>query len=184
MERMPAGPPPNGGADRMPPETEPTVKPPASDPEDAVAIRPATPGDAPTLIDFQLRLARESEGLALDPEVLRRGVLGVFEDPVRGRYWVAEAAGRMVGGLLATREWSDWRAGTVVWVQSVYVVPEARRRGIYRRLYERLRREVEASPDLKGIRLYVDKTNTPAQRAYERLGMTRDHYDLYEWLKG
>ncbi len=160
------------------------MNPAASEPEDAVAIRPATPGDASALIGFQLHLARESEGLALDPEVLRRGILGVFEDPARGRYWVAEEAGRVVGCLLATREWSDWRAGTVVWVQSAYVVPEARRRGIYRQLYERLRREVEASPDLKGIRLYVDKRNTPAQRAYERLGMTREHYDLYEWLKG
>jgi ribosomal protein S18 acetylase RimI-like enzyme len=160
------------------------MEPPPSEPADAVAIRPATPADAPALADFQLRLARESEGLELDPEVLRAGVRGVFADPARGRYWVAEAEGRVVGCLLTTYEWSDWRAGTIVWVQSVYVVPEARRRGIYRRLYERLRRDVEASPDLKGIRLYVDRTNTPAQRTYERLGMSRAHYELYEWMKG
>ncbi len=153
-------------------------------PQDAVAIRLASIAEVPILIDFQLRMARESEGLELDPAVLRAGILGLFADPARGSYWVAEAGGQVVGCLLTTWEWSDWRAGTVVWVQSVYVVPEARRRGVYRRLYERVRGEVEASPDLRGIRLYVDKTNAAAQRAYERLGMTREHYDLYEWMKG
>jgi len=152
-------------------------------PADALAVRPATPADVPVLIDFQLRLGRESESLELDPAVLREGVAGVFAHPRRGRYWVAETEGRVVGCLLTTFEWSDWRAGTIVWVQSVYVDPAARRRGVYRRLYERLRQDVEASPDLKGIRLYVDRTNTAAQRTYERLGMSREHYEMYEWLK-
>ena len=160
------------------------MSPPASAPGDAVAVRPATVEEVPVLVGFQLALGRESEGLELDPETLRRGIRGVFEEPARGRYWVAESGGRVVASLLTTYEWSDWRAGTVVWVQSVYVVPEARRRGVYRRLYERLRREVEAAPELKGIRLYVDRTNVAAQRTYERLGMSRDHYDLYEWMKG
>lgn len=155
-----------------------------ADSADAVVVRPATLVDVPAILDFQLRMARESEGLALDPRVVEIGVRGVFAEPARGRYWVAESGGQVVGCLLTTFEWSDWRAGTVVWVQSVYVVPEARRRGVYRRLYERLRRDVETSPDLKGIRLYVDKSNAPAQRTYERLGMTREHYDLYEWMKG
>jgi ribosomal protein S18 acetylase RimI-like enzyme len=150
----------------------------------AVAIRPATLADVPAIVEFQLRMALESEGLALDRQVVESGVRGVFAEPARGRYWVAESGGRIVGCLLTTYEWSDWRAGTVLWVQSVYVVPEARRRGVYRSLYERLRRDVEATPDLKGIRLYVDKSNAPAQRTYERLGMTREHYDLYEWMKG
>jgi ribosomal protein S18 acetylase RimI-like enzyme len=152
-------------------------------PADALVVRPATPADVPALIDFQLRLGRESESLELDPAVLREGVAGVFADPRRGRYWVAEAVERVVGCLLTTFEWSDWRAGTIVWVQSVYVDPAARRRGVYRRLYERLRQDVEASPDLKGIRLYVDRTNAAAQRTYERLGMSREHYEMYEWLK-
>jgi len=150
----------------------------------AVAIRPAVLADVPAIVEFQLRMALESEGLALDRQVVEVGVRGVFAEPARGRYWVAESGGRIVGCLLTTYEWSDWRAGTVLWVQSVYVVPEARRRGVYRSLYERLRRDVEATPDLKGIRLYVDKSNAPAQRTYERLGMTREHYDLYEWMKG
>lgn len=96
------------------PEAEPTVNPSASESDGAVAVRPATEDDAPTLVDFQLRLARESEGLALAPEVVGQGVRGVFADPARGRYWMAEADGRVVGCLLTTYEWSDWRAGTVV----------------------------------------------------------------------
>lgn len=149
-------------------------------------VRPARPEEAPVLVDFQLRMARETEGLELDPEVLARGVRAVFDDPGKGRYWVAvpeHGAGRIAGCLLATPEWSDWRNGTVLWVQSVYVLPEERGRGVYRSLYESLKRQVEASPDLAGIRLYVDRRNASAQRTYERLGMTREHYDLYEWLK-
>ncbi|HZF09458.1 MAG TPA: GNAT family N-acetyltransferase [Thermoanaerobaculia bacterium] len=149
-------------------------------------VRPALPEEAPTLIDFQLRLARESEGLELAPEVLASGVHAVFADPAKGRYWVALTAGnagRIAGGLLTTYEWSDWRNGTILWVQSVYVLPEERGRGVYRSLYEILKRTVEGSPELAGIRLYVDRRNEAAQRTYERLGMTREHYHLYEWLK-
>jgi len=149
-------------------------------------VRPALPKEAPTLIDFQLRMARETEGLELAPEVLTRGVHAVFADPTKGRYWVAVAAGgagRIAGGLLTTSEWSDWRNGTILWIQSVYVLPEERGHGVYRSLYETLKRTVEGSPGLAGIRLYVDRRNEAAQRAYERLGMTREHYDLYEWLK-
>jgi GNAT superfamily N-acetyltransferase len=149
-------------------------------------VRPALPEEAPTLIDFQLRLARESEGLELDPEVLARGIQAIFADPAKGRYWVAVAAagpGRIAGCLLTTSEWSDWRNGTILWVQSVYVLPEERGRGVYRSLYENLKRTVLDSPDLAGIRLYVDRRNETAQQAYERLGMSREHYDLYEWLK-
>ena len=109
-------------------------------------VRPALPEEAPTLIDFQLRLARESEGLELVPEVLARGVHAVFADPAKGRYWVALTAGntgRIAGCLLTTDEWSDWRNGTILWIQSVYVLPEERGRGVYRSLYETLKRTVE-----------------------------------------
>jgi ribosomal protein S18 acetylase RimI-like enzyme len=155
--------------------------------EETLEIRAARPGDAEdagTIVDFQLRMARETEGLELDLETVRRGVGAVFADPGKGAYWIAEAGGRIVGCLLTTFEWSDWRDGTVLWIQSVYVLPEARGRGVYRALYEHLRARVESSPDLKGLRLYVDLRNTAAQRVYERLGMSREHYALYEWLKG
>lgn len=146
-------------------------------------IRPALPSDAPAIAEFQLRMARETEDLELDRDTVNRGVEAVFADPAKGIYWIAESAGRIVGCLLTTYEWSDWRNGTVLWIQSLYVLPEERGRGVYRALYEHLRREVEMNPSLKGIRLYVDRRNATAQRVYERLGMTREHYDLFEWMK-
>ncbi|HLX06361.1 MAG TPA: GNAT family N-acetyltransferase [Thermoanaerobaculia bacterium] len=146
-------------------------------------VRPARPDEAGLLIDWQLRLAHETEGIELDPAVLGRGVRAVFDDPGLGEYWVAEVDGKVAGCLLATREWSDWRDGTVLWIQSVYVLPEWRGRGVYRALHQHLRRRVEAAPDLKGIRLYVDHRNRRARGVYERLGMTHEHYALYEWMK-
>jgi GNAT superfamily N-acetyltransferase len=149
-------------------------------------VRPAEPSDAPTIIDFQLRMARETEGLELDPDRVRRGVTAVFADPAKGRYWVAEGAPGspgIVASLLVIPEWSDWRAATVLWIHSVYVEPAWRRRGLFRRMYARLREEVDARPELAGLRLYVAQGNEGAQRVYEAAGMTRDHYHLYEWLK-
>lgn len=150
---------------------------------DGVLIREALPEDAPVIVDFQIRMARATEELELDLGTVTRGVAAVFADPAKGTYWVAEAGGRVIGSLLTTFEWSDWRNGTVLWIQSVYVLPEWRRRGVYRMLYEHLRRRVERSPGLRGLRLYVDQRNAAAQEVYERLGMTKEHYQLYEWLK-
>jgi GNAT superfamily N-acetyltransferase len=145
--------------------------------------REARPADTADIVEFQLLMARETEGLELDRETVTRGVAAVFADPAKGAYWVAERDGRVAGSLLTTFEWSDWRNGTVLWIQSVYVLPEERGRGIYRALYERVKSRVERSPDLKGIRLYVDRRNATARRVYERLGMTREHYETFEWLK-
>jgi ribosomal protein S18 acetylase RimI-like enzyme len=149
----------------------------------ALHIRSGDAGDVATIVDFQLRMARETEGLELDRDTVVRGVAAVLADAAKGSYWLAERAGRIAGSLLTTREWSDWRDGTVLWIQSVYVVPEERGRGVYRALYEHLKRRVEEDPALKGLRLYVDRRNAAAQRVYERLGMTREHYELFEWLK-
>jgi len=149
----------------------------------SIEVRPARRGDADTIAGFQVAMALESEGLVLDPPTVARGVLAVFDDPAKGGYWVAEDAGRLVGCLLVIPEWSDWRCATVLWVHSLYVVPPARRRGVFAALYGHLRKLVEQSADLAGLRLYVDKGNTAAQRAYEAVGMGCDHYDLYEWLK-
>ncbi len=166
----------------------PSARPPRSPRRSAAAgakpqLRPARPEEADLLIELQALLARETEGLDLDRAALGRGVRAVFDDPGLGEYWVAELDGAVAACLLVTREWSDWRNGSVLWVHGVYVVPESRGRGIYRALYEQLRRRVEATPDLKGIRLYVDQRNRRARATYERLGMTHDHYTLYEWLK-
>jgi GNAT superfamily N-acetyltransferase len=128
-------------------------------------------------------MAEETEGFKLDREVVIEGVRGVFEEPSRGTYWVAEQDGEISGVCLAIPEWSDWRNGTVLWIHSLYVVPEARGRGIFKKLYEHLKEQVEESEELVGLRLYVDKKNRLAQEVYERLGMSKDHYELYEWLK-
>ncbi len=128
-------------------------------------------------------MARETEDLELDRDTVNRGVEAVFADPTKGSYWIAERTGRIVGCLLTTYEWSDWRNGTVLWIQSLYVPPEERGRGVYRALYEHLKRRVELDPSLKGIRLYVDRRNALAQQVYARLGMTREHYDLFEWMR-
>jgi predicted GNAT family acetyltransferase len=148
-----------------------------------ITVRPARPADADGIIAFQLAMADESEGLALGRDTVTQGVHAVFADPAKGTYWVAEAEGRVIASLLTTHEWSDWRNGTVLWIQSVYVVPEARRKGVYRRLYEHLQRLVLSSPELKGLRLYVDLRNTAARAVYARLGMDADHYAVCEWLK-
>lgn len=153
-------------------------------PADAIPVRPARPADSGVIVRFQILMARETESLDLDPATVTRGVQAVFADPSKGEYHVAESAGRVVGSLLTTPEWSDWRAATVLWIQSVYVLPEMRGRGVYRALYEHVRARVESDPGLAGLRLYVDKRNTSAQSVYERLGMTREHYELFEWMSG
>jgi GNAT superfamily N-acetyltransferase len=149
-----------------------------------IEIRSARPDDAPTLAAFQVAMAKETEDLALPPDVVARGVAAVFADAGKGRYFVAAGGGQIVGCLLVTPEWSDWRAGTWWWIQSVYVVPAARSQGVFRALYEHVRRQVEEDPGLLGLRLYVDRRNQGAQAAYEQLGMSRDHYDQFFWQKG
>ncbi|HYR29837.1 MAG TPA: GNAT family N-acetyltransferase [Thermoanaerobaculia bacterium] len=144
--------------------------------------REALPADASAIIEFQLAMARETEELELDREILTRGVEAVFTDPALGRYYVAEEDGRVVGSLMITYEWSDWRNGMVWWIQSVYVIPEFRRRGVYAGLYAQIKGIVEQSA-VRGIRLYVDKRNKPAQDVYTRLGMNGEHYQLFEWMK-
>ena len=139
--------------------------------------------DADTIVCFQAAMARETEGIRLDEATVSAGVRAVFADPRNGRYWVAEAGGEVVGSLLVTPEWSDWRNGTVWWIQSLYVRPEHRRGGVFRALNEHLRALVEADDGLLGIRLYVATGNAAAQSAYEAMGMDGEHYRLYEWLK-
>ena len=148
-----------------------------------IEIRKGKLSDLERIVELQLRMARETEGLGLDRDVVSRGVQGVFQEPARGTYWVAGEKGEILGMLLAIPEWSDWRNGTVLWIHSLYVIDQARRRGVFKKLYLNLKRQVEQSPDLMGLRLYVDKTNKPAQKVYERLGMSKEHYELYEWLK-
>jgi ribosomal protein S18 acetylase RimI-like enzyme len=146
-----------------------------------LSIRRATPADLAVVVEFNRRLAEESEGLALDPRVLTAGVAAALADPGRkGPYFLAEEGGAVLGQLGVTFEWSDWRNGWMWWVQSVYVRPAARRRGVFRALYEHVRGAARADPEVVGLRLYVEQDNRDAQGTYERLGMVRTGYLLFE----
>jgi GNAT superfamily N-acetyltransferase len=145
-------------------------------------IRKAAPSDTATIIAFQQAMAMETEGLDLDTDVLLKGVAAVFENPARGQYWVYEKDGEVVASLLITYEWSDWRNADVWWFQSVYVIPEYRRKGIFRKMYDNIRREAAAS-SIAGLRLYVESNNLPARKTYEAMGMSSEHYTMYEWLR-
>lgn len=148
-----------------------------------MTYRAATLADATAIVDFQIRMARETEDISLDRETCEKGVRSVFADPSLGRYFVAEEGTAVVGSLLITCEWSDWRAAQIWWIQSVYVLPRARGRGIYRGLYEHVQHIVRNDDTVTGIRLYVDRRNRSAQQVYERLGMNGEHYVVYEWMK-
>jgi ribosomal protein S18 acetylase RimI-like enzyme len=149
-----------------------------------ITVRPATLDDAIAIIDFQLNMAMETESLALDYHTVTQGVHAVFEDSTKGSYYVAVDEEKVIGSLMTTYEWSDWRCGTVIWIQSVYIAPTYRGQGVYKKLYEYIQQLVAAKSHYRGIRLYVDKTNLPAQRVYEKLGMNGEHYQVYEWMKG
>jgi GNAT superfamily N-acetyltransferase len=149
----------------------------------ALTYRSAATADIPSIVGFQIAMARETEELELDPEVVRKGVAAVCDDAARGRYYVAERDNRVVGCLLITYEWSDWRNGSVWWIQSVYVVPEYRRQGLYAGLYAHVKELANADPHVRGIRLYVDRRNARAQSVYGRLGMNGEHYQVFEWMK-
>ncbi len=141
--------------------------------------RAARAEDLEALVAGNMALAEETEPVRLDMETLRQGILALLESRAPGRYWVAELEGRVVGQLLVTFEWSDWRNRMVWWIQSVYVAPDARGRGVLRTLYDVARREALAA-GAGGLRLYVNTANQRAQAVYAALGMNGDHYRVFE----
>jgi ribosomal protein S18 acetylase RimI-like enzyme len=146
-------------------------------------IRPASKQDSNYIIDFQIKMAMETENVQLDASVLTEGVMQLFADPAKGKYYVAEENGQVIGCLMTTYEWSDWRCGNVLWIQSVYIIPSQRNKGVYKKMYDHIKALVVNNQGYRGIRLYVDKTNSSAQRVYEKLGMNGEHYQVYEWMK-
>lgn len=146
-------------------------------------IRKAEVHDIGQIVSFQLKMANETENIELDKTTVTSGVSAVVADNTKGQYYVAELNEKVVGSLLTTYEWSDWRNGTILWIQSVYVLPEFRRKGIYRNLYSYLKQMVLENNNLNGIRLYADKSNETAHKTYQKLGMSPDHYITFEWLK-
>ena len=144
-----------------------------------VVIRAARPTDADVIADYNQRIASETESMSLKPETVGAGVRAVIADPAKGTYFVAEAEGVVIGQLMITHEWSDWRNGDIWWVQSVYVHPEHRKRGAFKALYRHAELQAKAAGAV-GIRLYVDAENETAQQAYIRLGMHLGNYRVME----
>src|SRR5262249_28043791 len=127
-------------------------------------VRPATPADVPVIVEFNRLLAEESEGKTLDQPLLAAGVAAGLADTGKALYFVAEDDGRVVGQVMVTFEWSDWRNGWFWWVQSVYVRPEARRRGVFRALFEHVSESARRDPHVIGLRLYVEEENHLARQ--------------------
>lgn len=147
-----------------------------------IVIRKAIPTDASAIIEFQQKMAWETEQMILVEEIISKGVETVFKEPSHGQYYVAETDGKVIASLLITYEWSDWRNSNVWWIQSVYVLPGFRRQGIFRSMYSFIMKEAEKNY-VAGLRLYVETNNSAAQKTYESLGMKSEHYMMYEWLK-
>ncbi len=145
-----------------------------------ITIRIAKREDAPALVEFNQAMAMETEGKRLDTEILTSGVEAVFDDEKKGFYVVAESQGKIIGGLMVTYEWSDWRDAWFWWIQSVYILPEGRGQKIYSRLYDFVKAKARADGNVCGFRLYVEHDNKHAQKVYEKVGMEASHYLMYE----
>jgi GNAT superfamily N-acetyltransferase len=143
-----------------------------------ITIRAATREDIAFLVAANAALAWETEQKTLDPAVLERGVTGVFDEPRRGVYRIAERAGQPAGCLLVTYEWSDWRSGDWWWIQSVFVGQDHRRHGVFGALYRSVEADACAAGAV-GLRLYVEWENERAQRTYAALGMVQEHYHMF-----
>jgi ribosomal protein S18 acetylase RimI-like enzyme len=146
-----------------------------------ITVRPARPDDADTIVAYNAAMAWETEKHTLDPAVLSRGVRGALADPAKARYFVGEIDNRVAGMLMLTLEWSDWRDGEIWWIQSVYVHPDFRRAGVFKAIYRHVE-QLARQNNAVGLRLYVEKHNTPAQATYANLGMSLSHYLLMENL--
>lgn len=145
-----------------------------------IEIREAVAEDVDVIVGFNAALAQETEDKILDPDVLRAGVQALLDDALKGIYYVAVEADEVLGQLMITREWSDWRHGWMWWIQSVYVVEQARRRGIFRQLYHHVEALATANEEVAGIRLYVEVENERARNTYLQLGMEETSYRLME----
>jgi GNAT superfamily N-acetyltransferase len=148
--------------------------------KDEIIVRAAGDSDINALIAFNQAMALETEGKQLDTAILSAGVSAVFADEKKGFYVVAESGEEIVGGLMITYEWSDWRNAWFWWIQSVYILPEARGRRIYSQLYDFVRAKAAAEGKVCGFRLYVETENLHAQQVYEKVGMESSHYLMYE----
>jgi GNAT superfamily N-acetyltransferase len=151
-------------------------------PRAMVTVRAARPTDLDGLVQSTLGNALESEGIRLDPDVARRGVALLLQDPHKGKVFVAEHAGRLVASTYVTFEWSDWHAAWYWWIQSVYVQPDWRGKHVYTALYRAIQQAAREAHDVRAVRLYVEAHNEPALRAYRGHGMKPAPYEVFEWV--
>lgn len=143
-------------------------------------IRVAVPADGDTIAARNCAMAFETEGRVLDCETAQKGAMAVIEDPAKGWYLVAESDGMIIGQCMITFEWSDWRCGRIWWIQSVYILPECRRTGVFSEMYAWIAASAHRRPDVVGLRLYVERENEAARAAYCTLGMDEAPYVMYE----
>ena len=151
---------------------------------DHLNVRLATREDADTIASFSAAMALETEGRRLDPDRLHEGTIALLESPDRGFFMVAELGQlgtcQLLGQLMITYEWSDWRNGVFWWIQSVYVAPSWRHQSIFRRMHEAVMSSAKTSPNVCGVRLYVEESNSAAQAVYRRVGLTPSSYVIFE----
>ena len=146
----------------------------------AATIRPGKSADATVIAANNAAMAQETEGRTLDASLTNPGVAALLADAGKGRYWVAEANGRIVGQIMVTYEWSDWRNGTIWWIQSVYIHPDHRRQGVFTALYRHVEALAGNDRECCGLRLYVERDNQRAMQTYEALGMIKPGYEVME----
>lgn len=139
--------------------------------------------DSNVITDFQLKMALETEGIQLEKEKVKSGVSSVFRDPAKGKYFVAVEEEKIIASTLLTYEWSDWRNQWFLWIQSVYVIPEKRGKGVFRMMYDHIKKMVMNDDEIAGLKLYVDNDNLIAIKTYKAIGMDGEHYKLFEWYK-
>lgn len=144
-------------------------------------IKQANLADAPVIAEFNCKMAMETENLQLDSSTVGTGVENLMQRPEHGFYIVAKLNDTVCGCLMITREWSDWRNGLFWWIQSVYIEPEYRRQGIFRKMYQFIS-EYAKQESVIGLRLYVEQENKIAQKTYNELGMQKSNYQIYEQI--
>ena len=148
-----------------------------------IYIQKATKEDIDIIARFQVEMAWETESYKLELATVTKGVEAVFDHKERGQYYTAKLGNEIIATLLTTYEWSDWRNARVLWIQSVFVKENYRRKGVFSKFYSHIQSIAINNENIGGIRLYVDKTNIPAQKTYTRIGMNSNHYQLFEWMK-
>ena len=143
--------------------------------------RVANESDISSLIEFNCDMALDTENKVLDKRLLKQGIINLLSDSNKGFYMVAEhSKDGVVGALMVTKEWSEWRNGYFWWVQSVFVVKEHRRKGVYSGLYSRIKSSAKENTECCGLRLYVEKDNVIARDTYIALGMKETNYRFFE----